>query len=65
MCSFWPAEGLPATGLPAHAFLPTRSGNPDEGPSPTERERILGSIRASFSNLPYVSEIVPIPQSAR
>jgi rhombotail lipoprotein len=43
------------------AFLPTRSGNPDEGPTPTEREKILGSIRSSFSNLPYVSEIVPIP----
>ena len=43
------------------AFLPTRSGNPDEGPSPTEREKILGSIRSSFSNLSYVSEIVPIP----
>jgi rhombotail lipoprotein len=43
------------------AFLPTRSGNPDEGPSPAERERILGQIRSSFSNLPYVSEIVPIP----
>jgi rhombotail lipoprotein len=43
------------------AFLPTRSGNPDEGPSPTERERILDSIRSSFANLPYVSEIVPIP----
>jgi rhombotail lipoprotein len=43
------------------AFLPTRSGNPDEGPSPIERERILGSIRSSFSNLPYVSEIVPVP----
>ena len=43
------------------AFLPTRGGNPDDGPSPTERERILGSIRSSFSDLPYVSEIVPIP----
>jgi len=43
------------------AFLPSRSGNPDEGPKPTERERILGSIRSSFSDLPYVSEIVPIP----
>jgi rhombotail lipoprotein len=43
------------------AFLPTRSGNPDEGPTPTERERILGSIRNSFSGLPYVSEIVPVP----
>ena len=43
------------------AFLPTRSGNSDEGPTPTERERILGSIRSSFSGLPYVSEIVPLP----
>ncbi len=43
------------------AFLPSGSGNPDEGPTPTERERILGSIRSSFSDLPYVSEIVPIP----
>lgn len=43
------------------AFLPGRGGNPDEGPTPTERERILGSIRSSFSDLPYVSEIVPIP----
>ena len=43
------------------AFLPSRTGNPDEGPTPIERERILNSIRASFSDLPYVSEIVPIP----
>ena len=43
------------------AFLPGRSGNPDEGPTPTERERILGAVRSSFSDLPYVSEIVPIP----
>ena len=43
------------------AFLPARSGNPDEGPTPTERDRILGSIRTSFSGLPYVSEIVPVP----
>ncbi len=43
------------------AFLPSRTGNPDEGPTPTERERILGAIRTSFSDLPYVSEIVPVP----
>lgn len=43
------------------AFLPSRTGNPDEGPTPTERERILGAIRSSFSDLPYVSEIVPVP----
>jgi rhombotail lipoprotein len=43
------------------AFLPTRSGDPDEGPTPTERERILASIRSSFSDLPYVSQIVPVP----
>jgi rhombotail lipoprotein len=43
------------------AFLPGRGANPDEGPSPTERERILSSIRSSFSDLPYVSEIVPVP----
>jgi rhombotail lipoprotein len=42
------------------AFLPSRAGT-DQGPSPTERERILASIRASFSDLPYVSEIVPVP----
>jgi rhombotail lipoprotein len=43
------------------AFLPSRTGNPDEGPTPKERERILGAIRSSFSDLPYVSEIVPVP----
>ncbi|HEU4591123.1 MAG TPA: rhombotarget lipoprotein [Steroidobacteraceae bacterium] len=43
------------------AFLPGRTGNPDEGPTPIERERILGSIRSSFADLPYVSEIVPVP----
>lgn len=43
------------------AFLPSRTGNPDEGPTPLERERILNSIRASFSDLPYVAEIVPVP----
>jgi rhombotail lipoprotein len=43
------------------AFLPSRTGNPDEGPTPIERERILNAIRASFSDLPYVSEIVPVP----
>jgi rhombotail lipoprotein len=45
------------------AFLPGRGANPDAGPTPIERERILGSIRASFSDLPYVSEIVPVPSS--
>jgi rhombotail lipoprotein len=43
------------------AFLPSRTGNPDVGPTPKERERILGAIRSSFSDLPYVSEIVPVP----
>lgn len=42
------------------AFLPSRGGT-EEGPSPKERERILSSIRASFSDLPYVSQIVPVP----
>jgi rhombotail lipoprotein len=43
------------------AFLPSRSGNPNEGPTPVQRERILSSIRANFAGLPYVSEIVPVP----
>jgi rhombotail lipoprotein len=43
------------------AFLPTRSGNPNEGPTPAQRERILSSIRENFSGLPYVAEIVPVP----
>jgi rhombotail lipoprotein len=43
------------------AFLPPRSGNPNEGPTAAQRERILSSIRTNFAGLPYVSEIVPLP----
>jgi rhombotail lipoprotein len=43
------------------AFLPTRGGRPGEGPTAVERERILRAIRGNFADLPYVSEIVPVP----
>ena len=43
------------------AFLPPRSGNPKDGPTAAQRERILGTIRTNFDDLPYVSEIVPLP----
>jgi rhombotail lipoprotein len=43
------------------AFLPARGGNPAEGPTVVERERILRAIRGNFASLPYVAEIVPVP----
>lgn len=43
------------------AFLPTRSGNPSEGPTAVERDRILRAIRENFASLPYVAEIVAVP----
>jgi rhombotail lipoprotein len=43
------------------AFLPTRTGNPNEGPTAVERDRILRAIRENFAGLPYVAEIVPVP----
>ena len=36
------------------AFLPSRTGNPDEGPTPKERERILGIIRKGIATRPAV-----------
>ena len=43
------------------AFLPARSGDPDDGPTAAQRERILSSIRQNFAGLPYVADIVPLP----
>ena len=43
------------------AFLPPRSGNPNDGPTGAQRERILSSIRENFAGLPYVADIVPLP----
>jgi rhombotail lipoprotein len=43
------------------AFLPSRTGNPNDGPTAAQREKILGSIRQNFAGLPYVAEIVPVP----
>jgi rhombotail lipoprotein len=40
------------------SFLPTKG---PAGPSPADREQVLASIRENFRTLPYVSEIVPIP----
>jgi rhombotail lipoprotein len=43
------------------AFLPPRSGNPQDGPPAAQREQVLRSIRENFAGLPYVADIVPVP----
>jgi len=43
------------------AFLPPRNGNPNDGPTPVQRERILNEIRNHFADLPYVADIMPLP----
>jgi rhombotail lipoprotein len=40
------------------SFLPA---NGSAAPSPVDRDRVLAAIRENFKSLPYVSEIVPIP----
>ena len=40
------------------SFLPT---NGSAAPSSVDREKVLAAIRENFKSLPYVSEIVPIP----
>jgi rhombotail lipoprotein len=64
------SHGLPPTDamvelqLPIRvgvSFLPSAGSHRNDGPSAAEREQLLAAIRARFEALPYVSEIVPIP----
>jgi len=58
-----PADETPRLQLPLRvglSFLPTNPGLAD-APSAAEREHVLGAVRERFKALPYVTEIVIVP----
>ena len=57
-------NAVPELRLPirvAVSFLPSAGGYPGHQPEAAEREKVLTTLRESFRSLPYVSEIVIVP----